>query len=262
MTVKISNSGHDENYRYKYGKAGDQTATEWHIIDNYDRPWYCVIRPKDKQVADILATLAIEAAQNDKIGYDQNQRTTFWLQLRKSGYRPKNIKDTCEADCSAGVMSLLKAVGYILNIQKLKDLPITSTHYMRSILSATGIFTVYTSKEYTSAKSEYLKKGDILLKDDAHTATVVSDGLYSQISPGEKSSKSIYQVTCSKLNVRDKRSTKKGKIVGTLSRGDKVYLADLKENKAGNTWARIAQGKYKDKYVAVIFKHNRYLKKV
>lgn len=262
MTVKISNSGHDENYRYKNGKAGDQTKDEWAIRYNYKRPWYCVIRPKDKQTADIFATLAVEAAENDNIGYDQNQRTTFWLLLRKSGYRPKNIKEKCEADCSAGIMSLLKAVGYILKIKKLQDLPITSTHYMRSILLGTGLFDIFTSSDYTSANSEYLRKGDILLKDDAHTATVVSDGLYSEKSPGGTPSKALYQVTCSVLNVRDKRSTKTGKVVGTLKRGEKVYLTRVKENSAGNTWGQIVQSKYDGKYVAVIFKHNRYLKKV
>ena len=262
MTVKISNSGHDENNRYRYGKAGDQTKTEWRIIDNYNRPWYCVLRLKNKNAADIFATLAIEAANNNLIGYDQNQRTTFWLQLRKSGYRPKNIKTACEADCSAGVMSLLKAVGYILKEKKLQDLPITSTHYMRSVLLGTGLFDIFKTSDYTTYTSEYLRKGDILLKDDAHTATVVTEGLYSQTSPGENVSKPIYEVTCGTLNVRDKRSTKTGKIVGTLKRGDRVYLSNLKENSAGNTWGQITQGKYNGKYVAVIFKHNRYLKKV
>ena len=37
--VKISNCGHDENGRYTGGKAGDQTGTEYQIMNWYSRPW-------------------------------------------------------------------------------------------------------------------------------------------------------------------------------------------------------------------------------
>lgn len=40
----ISNCGHDENNRYRGGKAGDQTGTEWRVINWYNRPWKCVLR--------------------------------------------------------------------------------------------------------------------------------------------------------------------------------------------------------------------------
>lgn len=76
---KISNSGHDQNGRYKGGKAGDQTGTEWQIISWYRRPWNVVIRLKNRAAADLLAQLAIEAANNNNIGYNQNQRTTYWI---------------------------------------------------------------------------------------------------------------------------------------------------------------------------------------
>ena len=37
----ISNCGHDENGRYSGGKAGDQTGTEWRVINWYNRPCGC-----------------------------------------------------------------------------------------------------------------------------------------------------------------------------------------------------------------------------
>ena len=43
----ISNCGHDENNRYSGGKAGDQTGTEWRVINWYNRPWKCVLRHPD-----------------------------------------------------------------------------------------------------------------------------------------------------------------------------------------------------------------------
>lgn len=69
-----------------------------------------------------------------------------------------------------------------------------------------------------------------------------------------------YEITASSLNVRDKRSTVHGKVCGSLPRGAKVYLTALKKNSAGNTWAKIAKGEYKGKFVAVIFHGNTYAK--
>ena len=46
----ISNCGHDENNRYSGGKAGDQTGTEWRVINWYNRPWKCVLRHPDLTV--------------------------------------------------------------------------------------------------------------------------------------------------------------------------------------------------------------------
>ena len=106
---KISNSGHDENNRYKNGKAGDQSGTEWCIRSWYNRPWNVVIRFKDRKIANMLATLSIYAAKNNKIGYDQYQRTSYWSALKKAGYDPRKITTACEEDCSAGVLANTRA---------------------------------------------------------------------------------------------------------------------------------------------------------
>ena len=111
----ISNSGSDEHGRYNSGAAGDQTGREWRIIPWYKRPWKCVLRHPDPEVRELIATMAEQGAQNDKIGYDQYERWTFWAELKKVGYYPKNIYSKCEADCSSGVISIVWAVGYILN---------------------------------------------------------------------------------------------------------------------------------------------------
>lgn len=47
----ISNCGHDENNRYSGGKAGDQTGTEWRVINWYNRPWKCVLRHPDAKLS-------------------------------------------------------------------------------------------------------------------------------------------------------------------------------------------------------------------
>lgn len=149
----ISNSGHDENGKYNGGKTGDQTGGEWSIINWYNRPWKCVLRHPSAKVRGMIADLAEKAAKNNNIGYDQGQRTTYWTQLEKAGYDPDAIKTKCEADCSAGVMSNVKAAGHLLNDDKLKSVTLTSTHYMREILKKAGFEVLTESKYLTSDRT-------------------------------------------------------------------------------------------------------------
>ena len=165
----ISNCGHDENGRYSGGKAGDQTGTEWQIISWYNRPWNCVIRFENQQVAQMIADIARAAAKNDLIGYDQNQRTTYWSHLKASNYDPAQITIACEADCSSGVAANVKATGYRLGIQALKDVSIDAyTGNLRAVLKAAGAIVLTASKYLTSDK--YLLPGDIMLYEGHHTA--------------------------------------------------------------------------------------------
>lgn len=171
----ISNSGHDENGRYSGGKAGDQTGTEWQIREWYSRPWTHVFRYPVKEVRDMIAELAEEAARNNLIGYDQNQRTTFWQQLTISGYRPANIKTACEADCSAGVAAIVKAVGFLLNIDELKA--VSKDMYTGSqikILTDAG-FSMMTDKAFLES-DQWLMRGDILLAKGHHTCINLTTG--------------------------------------------------------------------------------------
>jgi len=172
--VKISNSGSDENGSYHGGRAGDNTGREWYIREWYNRPWNCVLRHPDPEVRACLADLAIKAAKNDKIGYDQYQRQTYWNELQKAGYDPSKITTACEADCSAGVIANVKAAGHILGRKELQSITCTYTGNMRSGLKAAG-FECLTASKYLSGSS-YLVAGDILLNDAHHTATAVTNG--------------------------------------------------------------------------------------
>lgn len=174
----ISNSGHDEHGRYHGGQAGDQNG-EWVIQNWYNRPWNCILRYPVASVRKKIAELARKAANNNKIGYDQYQRMTYWTQLQKANYDPSKIKVACEADCSAGVIANVWAVGHIFNIDALKNLSATYTGNMRSAFKAAGFEVLTASKYLTSDK--YLLEGDILLNDAHHTATNLDDG--SAVAP-------------------------------------------------------------------------------
>lgn len=174
-THYIANSGSDENKKYHGGKAGDQTGHEWELKGWYSRPWTVVLRWPDPAVGLKIAQLGIAAALNNKIGYDQYQRKTYWTQLEKVGYDPSKITTPCEEDCTAGVTANCKAAGYLLGIQALKDLPIdTYSGNMKSRFVRAG-FVALTEKKYLTSAS-YLLPGDVLLYESHHGATNITYG--------------------------------------------------------------------------------------
>ena len=173
-TKYISNSGGDERGRAVGGAAGDQTGNEWVMKSWYNRPWDCILRYPDIKVGIKIAELGCAAAENNHIGYDQNERYTYWNCLQKAGYDPSKITTNCEADCSAGVIANVKAVGFLLNNYKLKDIKATYTGDMKQSFVNAG-FQVLTSSQYL-ASPDYLLPGDILLNEVHHTATMVTLG--------------------------------------------------------------------------------------
>ena len=193
----ISNCGHDENNRYRGGKAGDQTGTEWRVINWYNRPWNCVLRHPDAKVRKMIASMAKAAAVNNKIGYDQSERYTFWEHLKASNYDPAQITIACEADCSSGVAAIVKGAGYRLGNEKMKNVSIyLYTGNMRAGLKAAG-FEVLTDSKYLTSDA-YLLEGDILLNDNAHVATNLTTG--SKASETSAPSKSINEVAKEVIN--------------------------------------------------------------
>lgn len=170
----IVNSGKDENSGTKGGKAGDQTGHEAEIRTWYNRPWTVVLRYPDQAVANKIADLAIAMALNDKIGYDQNQRTSYWTQLKAAGYDPSKITVACEEDCTAGVSANVRAVGFIFEIKALQVIPICSSRNMKVEFVKAGFIALAASKYLTSG--DYLLPGDILLYESHHAATNITLG--------------------------------------------------------------------------------------
>lgn len=174
-THYIANSGGDSKGGISGDKAGDQNGKEWQLRSWYSRPWTHVLRHPDPRVRRLIAELGIEGALNNLIGYDQGRRGTFWAQLKVSGYRPANIKVACEEDCSAGVASIIKAVGFLLGITALQN--VSSSNNSRTILDALkkAGFEVFTASKYTKGY-QYLLPGDVLLYNQHHVAINVTRG--------------------------------------------------------------------------------------
>lgn len=173
--TKVSNCGHDENWGARYGAAGDQTGSEWWIINWYDFGQNVVLRHPDAKVRAMIADMARAAAENNMVGYDQSQRETFWQQLKKANYRPEDIKTKCEADCSSGVAAIVKGAGYRLGDKKLQEVsPKVYTGNERAALVAAGFKALWASKYLTSG--DYLLAGDINLNEGSHTNICVTNG--------------------------------------------------------------------------------------
>ena len=254
--VKISNCGHDESGRYAGGKAGDQTGTEYQIMNWYSRPWLCVLRFNDAKIAAMIADMATKAAQNNLIGYDQgtdgnsNDRYSFWQHLKASNYDPAQITVACESDCSASTAAIVKGAGYRLNNTKLKAVSIyLTTRNMRAAMKAAGAKVLTDSKYLTSG--DYLKAGDILLNDNHHVAIAVTTGAkastLSTSTTLSKTPKWVGKVTANSLNVRTWAGTENAKLKSypMLAKGNLVDVCDTVKAKGGASWyyIRIA-GKY------------------
>lgn len=163
MEVIIGSARSDENGRLTNGKAGDQNGREvstqkfYHHSKGWD-----VIRAKDKDNANKIASAMKRACDNNHIGYDQNNRTNILK------YGTSTTVDT-ECDCSSLVrMCVIEATG--------KDPGNFTTYNEKTVLLKTGLF------EYMGIYRTWfvLNAGDILVTCvKGHTVVVcsVSDNL-------------------------------------------------------------------------------------
>ncbi len=232
MAVKIGHASIDERGKAQGGSAGDQTGKEVCTRSWYNKPWICVIRPKSATHAEKIAKAMEQACANNKIGYDQYQRTTLYTQAKACGWDLSKITTACETDCSALVAVCVNAAGITVS----KDI---YTGNEKSALNATGKFEILTASKYLTSDA-YLKRGDILLAS-GHTAIVLSNGSKAGASTGggnssgsassstkaeaaqdfDKSLAGTYKVTASALNIRAGAGTGK-KSLGKIPNGKTV----------------------------------------
>ena len=168
MAVKIGHASIDERGKIAGGSAGDQTKKELCIRDWYAKGWNVMVRAKDPEVAEKIAKAMEDACANDYIGYDQNQRTTLYIQAKNKSWKLTRITTKCECDCSSLVAVCVNVAGIAVS----KDI---YTGDMVRALKNTGAFEVLTDSKYLTS-DKYVKRGDILVKEGSHTAVVLGTG--------------------------------------------------------------------------------------
>ena len=270
MAVTIGHASLDENKKAKGGAAGDQTTKEVCTRSWYNKPWTSVIRPKDSAKAEKIAHAMEQACANDKIGYDQSQRTTLYTLAKAANWDISKVNTACECDCSSLVAVCVNAAGIAVS----KDI---YTGNEKAALNATGAFTVLTDAKYIG-KPDYLKRGDILL-GAGHTAIVLTggDGASAPVSGNTANDTATtevkakdaarnflstlagtYKVTASALNVRNGAGVTK-KIMTTIPKGTAVKCYGYYTAVLGTNWLYV-QFTYKGvKYTG--FASSKYLKK-
>jgi len=167
----IAHASIGDSNRIRNGVAGDQTGKEVCKRSWYNKPWSCVIRFTDPEMRERVAKCMEMAADNNHIGYDQNQRNTLLNKARKYNYDVSKVAENCETDCSALVSVACMYAGVPESALTLHG-NCATTRTLRQILKATGEVDIFTTPLYTS-KSEKLLRGDILLKEGSHVAVVV-----------------------------------------------------------------------------------------
>lgn len=171
MSTIIAHASIDENRHAKNGQAGDQTKKEVCRRAWYNKGWDYVIRFKDAITANKVADCMEMAADNDYIGYDQNQRNSLLNKARPYNYNVSKIKEPCETDCS-GVVSVACMYAGVPESALTLNGNCATTRTLKNSLLVTGLVDVYSSPAYTQLPDKLLR-GDILLKEGQHVVTVV-----------------------------------------------------------------------------------------
>lgn len=247
--VTIGHASIDERGSARGGSAGDQTGREVCTRSWYDKKWLCCIRAKDSKVADRIAKAMEQAVANDKIGYDQDQRTTCYDRAKEVGWDLSKITTACECDCSSLVAVCVNAAG----------IPVSQhiwTGNEEAALLATGAFDSFRTSKYLIT-DENLARGDILVSG-GHTVVVLTNGTKHVSVPSAPATNPIngkpvidparfflkamageYTVTASWLNVRAGAGTNKA-ILHTIPNGTKVRCYGYYSLDSEKEWLYIA----------------------
>jgi len=156
------------------GIAGDSTGNEVCMVDNYNisriQP-YIVLRPKTTALANASVEACKAGCNNNHIGYSQNTRNTLNNYAKVVNYDLTKVLVNCNTDCSAFMTVCAIAGG--AKIEYGSNAPTTSN--MRTRFKQSGYYTVLTDTKYTT-QTDYLKPGDILVREGHHTIMVLENG--------------------------------------------------------------------------------------
>lgn len=191
MAVLIGHASINEKGKVKGGLAGDSTGKEVCIRSWYDKDWDAVLRPTSQAIAENSARICEIICENDNVGYDQPYRNDLW----KEYLRTKKISPIKKVSCDCSSFMTYCAILGGANITYGSNAPTTSTMIAR--FSANGSYEVLTDRKYLES-SDYLKRGDILVKKGSHTVMVLTDGAKANTSTYSKAIIVIPQATIRK----------------------------------------------------------------
>jgi hypothetical protein len=241
-TIKIGHASISED-RTAYGEAGDSTGFEVCTVDNYNitelNP-HVVLRPKTTTLAELSAKACEVGCANNNIGYSQNGRNTLYNLVKDNEYDLANV-GLCNTDCSAFMTVCAIAGGS--KIAYGSNAPTTTN--MRTRFKQSGDYTVLTDSKHLT-KTDYLKRGDILVHEGSHTVMVLENGSSVIDDPAESDdSTGITPITI--LKIRDINIT-----IANVSASAAEVAIKITEQKTGDVAKVLSDStlkKYKWSYI-------------
>ena len=194
--MKIGHSSINELGRVAGGKAGDQTGREVCFSTYTKRNYNYVLRAKDKNIAEKIASACEDGCRNDHIGYSQPHRLTLRTQAKLVGMDLSRITKDCECDCSSFVAVCCECAG--IPVPYPNGNAITTSN-MKIHLMNTGYFDLLTDEKYLNSE-KFLQCGDILVVVSSHTIIALEDGVMADISKIETPNE-IKAIDLSKYNI-------------------------------------------------------------
>lgn len=170
---KIGHASLNEFGRTKGGQKGDQ-KNEVTIRDWYNKSWDYLLRVKNPNKAEIMATNCEIICNNPACGYDQSTRNSLRQEALKTNFDFTRI-GLCNCDCSSFMSVCAESAGIAIPYNY-GNAPTTST--MRNAFMSTGEFDLLVDSKYLNSPN-YLKRGDILVKAGSHTVMSLENGIYA-----------------------------------------------------------------------------------
>lgn len=227
--IKIGHASISEN-NTAYGQAGDTTGKEVCINPNFSITNLAptvLLRPKSTTLAEASALACEAGCENNNIGYSQSGRNTLYSYASSVNYDLAKIATKCNTDCSAFMTVCAIAGGSSITYGT--NAPTTTN--MRSRFKQSGDYTVLTDSKHLTS-TDYLKRGDILVKEGTHTVMVLENGShYAEDEPGgsttiTKTSKiRAYSLYVSITNVKTTSATINFNVIESIN-GVKKILAN------------------------------------
>lgn len=196
--MRIGHSSINELGKTSGGKAGDNNGREVCFSTYTKRNYNYVLRAKDKNIAEKIASACEDGCRNDHIGYSQPHRLTLRTQAKLVGMDLSRITKDCECDCSSFVAVCCECAG--IPVPYPSGNAITTSN-MKVHLMNTGYFDLLTDSKYLNSE-KYLQRGDILVVVSSHTIIALENGIMADISKVETTNNTpIKAVDLSQFNV-------------------------------------------------------------
>ena len=128
----------------------------------YNGGWTCILRHPDNFMKLSLADIGILTNITGLVDYS-NKKDTYFNTLAKAGYKPNNIKKSCMTNCCHMIVANTRAIGYLTNNSKLKDLKADTVQEMFQAYKNLGFEVISDNRQLMYP--DFLLPGDILINE-------------------------------------------------------------------------------------------------